>query len=147
MNRRCNYDKDMLLEAQRRVRIELAKRSPIPATVDVTNIISLVEADHIASSKKMPTDYSSNDLLRIDVLIANSLAHKSFPIVCVHDEFKCHANNMNHLRCHYVDIFAELADSNLLEDILTQVNQEPTGIPKVFSNLSTQIRQSNYALS
>ena len=147
MNRRCNYDKDVLLAAQRKVRSELAKRSPVAATVDTSDFISLVEADHLVCGKKTVAEYTDSDLLRIDVLIAVSLAHQSFPLVCVHDEFKAHANNMNHLRQHYIEIFAELGDSNLLADILTQVNQAPVTIDKVTPYISTLIRQSNYALS
>jgi len=147
MNRRCNYDKELLLRAQKLVRHELAKRSPLSSKVDVTNFISLIEADHIANVKTLPADYSNSDLLRIDVLIATTLEHRSFPLICVHDEFKCHANNMNHLRRHYIEIFAELGDSYLLSDLLAQVRGEATFIPKLSNNIATQIKQSNYALS
>lgn len=147
MNRRCNYDKDVLVKAQQLVRRELAQHGPIPTTVNCTKFLSLIEAEHIATGKYLPSDYSVNDLLRLDILIATVLQHKSFPIICVHDEFKCHANNMDHLRQHYIDIFAELADSVLLDDILTQVRNKPTTIPKRDAGVSSLIRQSNYALS
>ena len=147
MNRRCNYDKDVLQKARQLVRSELAKRGPVSTTVDTSAFISLVEADHLVTSKKTALSYSDSDLLRMDYLISISLLHKSFPLVCVHDEFKAHANNMNHVRQHYIEIFAELGDSNLLADILTQVNQAPVTIDKVTPYISTLIRQSNYALS
>ena len=147
MNRRCNYDKDLLTKAQLLVRRELSKRSPLSTTVDTSNFISLVEADNIVKGKTNAVDYTNSDLLRIDYLIGMSLAHQSFSLVCVHDEFKAHANNMNHLRRHYIEIFAELGDSNLLADILTQVNGSPVTIDKVTPYISTLIRQSNYALS
>jgi len=147
MNRRCNYDKDMLERAQRLVRSELSKRSPLSTSVDISDFISLVEAENIVKGKTNVLNCTDSALLRIDYLISVSLAHKSFPLVCVHDEFKCHANNMNHLRHHYIEIFAELGDSNLLADILTQVNQAPVTIDKVTPYISTLIRQSNYALS
>jgi len=146
MNRRCNYDKDVLLAARREIRNELAKRT-ISTTVDTSDFISLVEADHLVRGKKTVEEYTNSDLLRLDVLIAVSLAHKPFPLVCVHDEFKSHANNMNHVRHHYIEIFAELSDSNLLSDILTQVSGEPVPVNKITANLSSAIRQCNYALS
>lgn len=147
MNRRCNYDKELLLEAQHRIRQVLAKRSPVPSQVDVSNFISFVEASNLATGRTLADDYTSSDLLRMDVLIADSLTHTSFPLICVHDEFKCHANNMNHLRRHYIAIFAELASSDLLSDILTQVRGTPTYIDKLDNNVASLIRQSNYALS
>ena len=147
MNRRCNYDPDVLRRAQQQVRSVLAKRSPVSTTVDTSNFISLVEADNIVKGKTVALDYTSSDLYRLDYLISVSLAHKPFPLVCVHDEFKSHANNMNHVRHNYIEIFAELSDSNLLSDILTQVSGEPVPVNKITANLSNAIRQCNYALS
>jgi len=147
MNRRCNYDPVILAKAKDLIESELTRRQPIPSMVDTEQFISLVEAENIAKGKTCILDYTVSDLLRIDYLIGASMAHTAFPLVCVHDEFKAHANNMNHLRQHYIEIFAELGDSNLLADILTQVNQAPVTIDKVTPYISTLIRQSNYALS
>jgi len=147
MNRRCNYDYRVLQTAQQLVRSELSKRGPVPTTVDTSAFMSIVEADNLVTSKTTVLSYSNSDLLRLDYLISTSLLHKSFPLVCVHDEFKAHANNMNHVRHHYIEIFAQLGDSDLLANILTQVNQAPVTIDKVTPYISTLIRQSNYALS
>lgn len=63
------------------------------------------------------------------------------------DEFKCHPNNCNQMRRHYVEIFAELAESTILEDIFMQVcGQMPTYENKDPS-LPALIRQSEYSLS
>tara|TARA_B110001469_G_scaffold35338_1_gene35492 strand:- start:1933 stop:3141 length:1209 start_codon:yes stop_codon:yes gene_type:complete len=147
MNRRCNYDKDVLQEAQQLIRRELAKRGPVSAFPDTSTFISLVEADNLVTNKTPVVSYSDSDLLRLDYLISVSLLNKPFPLVCVHDEFKAHANNMNHVRQHYIEIFAELGNSNLLADILTQVHQSPITVDKIMPTISTLIRRSNYALS
>ena len=63
------------------------------------------------------------------------------------DEFKCHPNRMNHLRQQYINIFAELAESTILSDILSQIHGCPGTFPKLSTDLGTKIRQSNYALS
>lgn len=63
------------------------------------------------------------------------------------DEFKCHANNMNWLRKHYVNIMADIADSEVLSDILNQLYGTVGGKAKKLSNnLGDLIRKSNYAL-
>ena len=63
------------------------------------------------------------------------------------DEFKCHPNHMNHLRQQYINLFAELAESNILSDILSQIHGCKGSFPKLSPNLAEKIRESNYALS
>lgn len=63
------------------------------------------------------------------------------------DEFKCHPNHMNHLRQQYINIFAELAESRLLDDILSQIHGVPGSFVKLSQDLGDHIRKSEYALS
>lgn len=79
-------------------------------------------------------------------VIDNCLQFRSFPIVCVHDEFKCHPNNMNFLRWHYRRIFQELSRTNLLEDILSQIHNTNYQLPKL-GKVDHLIANANYALS
>jgi hypothetical protein len=53
---------------------------------------------------------------------------------------------MNYLRKHYRNILAELADANLMQDILSQIHGVQGVFEKLSDNLSEKIRQSNYAL-
>ena len=62
------------------------------------------------------------------------------------DEFKCHPNYMNHLRYHYKEILADLADSNLIDDLLSQLYGQEGTFDKLSKNLGNKIRNSNYAL-
>jgi len=81
-------------------------------------------------------------------LCREMLAYTPFEIVSVHDEFMCHANNMNHLRQQYNNILADLADSNILGDILGQIHGITGGTyTKLSADLSKYIRNANYALS
>ena len=76
-------------------------------------------------------------------------AHKPFEIVTIHDDFKCHPNNMNHLRAHYNLILAALADSAVLCDILhTICGQQLPDNRKTFQNkdLAKKIKTANYAI-
>jgi hypothetical protein len=74
------------------------------------------------------------------------LSYKPFEVVTIHDEFKCHANNMNHLRQQYINLMAELAGSNVLNDLLGQVYGSAGNFKKLSTNLPELIKQSNYAL-
>lgn len=90
---------------------------------------------------------STNHLKALAQIVNSMLEHQPFPIICVHDEFKCHANNMNHLRQHYINILAELADSNVLDDILSQLYGTAGTFPKKSVGLGDKIRKANYPLS
>jgi hypothetical protein len=80
-------------------------------------------------------------------LCREMLKYQPFEIVSVHDEFQCHANNMNHLRQQYNHILADLADSNIIGDILGQIHGCVGTYTKLSNNLSGYIRNANYALS
>jgi hypothetical protein len=75
------------------------------------------------------------------------LAHNPFNVVTIHDEFKCGPNHMNHLRQHYINIFSELAESRLLDNILSQLHGVPGTFHKLSNTLPQLIKGSNYALS
>ena len=63
------------------------------------------------------------------------------------DEFKCHPNNMNYLRQQYINVMADLAESNVLDDLLSQIHGVQGHFQKLSTNLGQLIRGSNYALS
>jgi hypothetical protein len=79
-------------------------------------------------------------------ILQTMLKHKPFPLVTVHDEFKAHPNNVNQVRWHYKEILADIADSYLLDDLLSQVHGAPGTFNKLSFNLGDQIRESNYGL-
>ena len=63
------------------------------------------------------------------------------------DEFKCHPNNLNHLRQHYINIFAEMADADILSMIFSDIFGRKIKYNKFSEELSELIRNSNYALT
>lgn len=89
---------------------------------------------------------SDDHLTALHNILEAMLEYKPFPVITVHDEFKCHPNNMNFLRKQYNNILAELADSSLLDDLLTQLYGQPTKFKKGVNNLSTYIRNADYSL-
>ena len=80
-------------------------------------------------------------------IIEKMLAHKPFALIAIHDCFKCHPLYMNYVRQNYIDIFAQIADSNMLSAIASQISGKRIPVAKLSNDLSKYIRQSNYMLS
>lgn len=53
---------------------------------------------------------------------------------------------MNWVRWQYREILSELADSEVLDDILEQIHGYPGSFPKLSFNLAEQIKKGAYAL-
>lgn len=63
------------------------------------------------------------------------------------DEFKCHANNMNYLRSHYINIFCDIAEGTILDSVFTDLFGKSVKYQKLSEDLSDHIALSNYALT
>jgi len=79
-------------------------------------------------------------------ILSSMVAFKPFEVVTVHDDFRVHPNNVNALRMHYREILAELAESDLLGDILSQIHGVVGNYTKLSTDLGKKIRSSEYAL-
>lgn len=160
MHRRCNYDVTEILISLVLVDEELARREEEGCEEDEmdadskinyyvghwarSGFASIVILPHINATniRMIPTDH-----LQDLAAIIQSMNHKPFPLVTVHDEFKSHPNYANHMRQHYINILSELADSVIVSDILSQIHGTPGTFNKLSNDLSKHIRNSNYALS
>lgn len=162
IHRRCNYDEVVVHTARRGIYAELEARAAGGQQVLVQEmpkklgyylgqyVRSRVADVVILESLVTYGLYSVLETAHLEGLLAiieTMVVHTPFEVVTIHDEFKCHPNNMNHLRQHYINIFAELADSELLSDILSQIHGKNGKFRKLSNNLSAAIRGSNYALS
>ena len=159
--RRCNYEEERVLSVFECIALELMHRleqecehSPVMATPETDYYAEHYQRSKMADIVILPyldadtvQALSTDHLKSLQKILNTMLEHDSFQIVTVHDDFKCHPNNMNYLRAHYRDIIAELADSNLIGDILGQLHGMKGTYQKLSQNLGDQIRQSNYALS
>ena len=163
--RRCNYDHEhfnrleMLIVTTRLARkLGTSKQRDIkrPCSPDMSVIDYYLEQYQRSSMADvvivphLDSDsirfLSDDHLAALHEIIKTMLEHKSFEVIAVHDEFKCHPNNMNQLRNHYRTILAELADSDLLSDLISQIKGVEGIFEKSSTNLSQLIRQSNYGL-
>lgn len=159
--RRCSYDPEVITQAYEYVHQEMLDRLQKQYTVNMwweptdefkalmeryesTAMVDIVIASEL--DKVSVQLLSDKHLVQLESLLWNVLNYKPFHVIAVHDEFKCHANNMNTLRYHYKEIMADLADSEILSDIFNKV----TGVTGTYNKLSTdlgkKIRNSNYGL-
>jgi hypothetical protein len=163
MHRRLNYNREVAEEAARIIEIELIDRS-------VGQALSLAEREEYITPKLeyYIDQYTRSTLADVVILpyldeiavgclstehlqalaqiLTGMLQHPPFELVTVHDEFKAHANNMNQVRWMYREIMAEIAKSEVLNDLLSQINKVQGTFQKRNFNLPELIRESNYAL-
>jgi len=79
--------------------------------------------------------------------LLDSLPAKPFDIITVHDCFRCLPNYGNDLRQQYNNILAEIAESDLLSYIVSQIVGRPIRAGKLDPSIAQEIRFNNYALS
>lgn len=90
----------------------------------------------------LPTKY----LIKLNSILSTMLKHKPFPVLTVHDSYAASPNNLNDLRNHYRNVLADMAESNMLSDILSQINGRTISVNKLNPDLHHKIRESNYAI-
>jgi hypothetical protein len=115
MQARCNYEvehleykKDLIEFYIEDTHIYARDRFPSLGKLDY------LDADNIS-------EFTENDLAQMLELINLSLAYKSFPVVTIHDAYKCHANNIERLREAHRRIMWDLYNSDLMFDIIEQI--------------------------
>ena len=158
--RRCNYDAKLIFKVKELLEytndvnslmgepISTAKDEKLTYCIEQYERSGMVDVVILPYLKATNVGYLSvqhvSDLLRV---VNQMITHHPFEVVTVHDEFFCHANNMNQLRFHYKEILADLADSEVIGDILSQIHGFDGAYTKLSTDLSSYIRNSNYALS
>jgi len=69
-----------------------------------------------------------------------------FEVLSIHDCFRCLPNYGNDLRQQYVEVLAQIAKSNMLSFIVSQIKQRIITVNKK-ADLSALVLKSEYALS
>jgi hypothetical protein len=158
MHRRCNYDRELVEDVAMTLEIELLERAlgtqrdELPAgqlayyvehyqRSTVADVVILPYLDS-ESVKALTTGH----LKALAQIVQGMLQYSPFELVTIHDEFKAHPNNMNWVRWQYKEILAEIADSSLLDDLLSQIHGVPGTFKKLSNNLGDVIRNSAYGL-
>lgn len=137
MNRRCNYNRELIQQTY-----DLLANYCWGHEVSCRKQWVSINIINQLGSEKL----DMNTLCKLRDLCREILKWNSSSLLCIHDSFLASPNNMNKVRYWYKEILAELADSNTLQDILTELYGEPVKVNKQCSDLSDYIRQSNYAI-
>jgi hypothetical protein len=159
MHRRCNYDRELVEQAAQLLEIEMIARSlgqsqKIPNSSDpICTYLDHYQRSTLADVVILPYLTAANTayltkkhLDKLAEIVNNMLQYQPFELVTIHDEFKAHANNVNWVRYQYKEILADIAESNLLDDLLSQIHKRSGTFPKLSNNLGDVIRNSNYGL-
>lgn len=160
MHRRCNYDRVMVEEAQSQMLAEMTYRTKVSkgdagtAEPEIQVYIDHYNRSTMADVVILPyivqygcDGMSSKHIEKLLAIVETMLAHKPFPLVTIHDAFKSRCGDCNHVRQHYINIMADIADSELLSDLLSQLHGIQGGRAKKLSTgLGDLIRGSEYAI-
>lgn len=159
MHRRCNYDREIAEQAAAWIEIEMLERI-MGAEREVSlpygkagYYVQQYERSTVPDVVIMPylnqenlQQLSQEHLEHLARIINGMLQYQPFELVTIHDEFKAHPNNINWVRWQYKEILADLADSYLLDDLLSQIHGKPGMFPKLSQTLGDKIRKSAYGL-
>ena len=151
MLRRCNFDAD-LIDAVR----ELCVTGPAEYGEVEGNLEKVTELwNHYKKSGFLsmaiiqyldPCTIAMVDRQVVADML-DTLPKKPFPVMTVHDCFRCHPNYGNDLRRQYNQILSDIAKSDLLGFILSQVLGQEFSAGKLDDCLWQDILETDYALS
>lgn len=147
LSRRTNYKQSEVLSTMDKLGDEVIKRNLSFYTTDL-------DLSMPASAKWFdvdPTKLSDDMVIRLYNLAKTMGNFEPTEVVCIHDAFKAHPNHCNTIRYWYKEILAELAESDLLSHIFTEIAGEEVEYENVKTGYTKQemaalIRQSEYAI-
>lgn len=84
---------------------------------------------------------------RVILKLIESMPKTSFEVISIHDCFRCLPNHGNDLRRQYNNLLAEIAESDMLSYLISQICKRPIQAGKLDPTLGKDIREANYALS
>ena len=155
MHRMCNYDKDMVANALQALLYFKVSNSvePVAPSDKVSYYIEQYERSSVPDVVILPYltldnvhQLSKEHVEHLFGMVEHMLSYEPFAMVTIHDAFKALPANINHVRQNYINVLATLANSTLLNDLLSQLYGEEVAFAKGIENLSDYIRNSQYAL-
>jgi hypothetical protein len=155
MTRRCTYDPNWISLIKDILSDECESRFSTKEESQEAHRMVGILWDHYQNSGYLSArilDYLDSDTIQLTdqaVIkeLIDSLPEKPFQVITVHDCFRCLPNYGNDLRTQYNRQLYEIARSNLLNSILSQLLNRTITIDKYDSTLFNDIMRSNYSLS
>lgn len=153
LGRRCDYNPDEVHAARKAIFTSLEPMEEIDDTPDARMVMTLW--DHYEKcgylSARIISHINEQTVHLVDrsvlLELIESLPEKPFKVISIHDCFRVLPNYGNDLRKQYVRQLYEIARSDLLSYLITQIVGSPVKIGKLDPTLADDILNSNYALS
>lgn len=152
MHRRCDFDRGHIIELIERIMHSDYTRSP-RMDRDKDHVVKLLWDRYAESgflSARILDDLGRDNLASIDysmiLKLLRSMPETPFRVMSIHDCFRCLPNHGNELRRQYNQILSEIADSDLLSFIASQIEGYKVTVTKM-GDISSQILEADYAIS
>ena len=119
---------------------------------DKTGFVSVRVLDYINNEKDAVNVILTKDKGYVDSLTKlcdTLLKYQPFEVICTHDCFRTHPNNMNYVRYWYNNVLADIVESDSFEFMMSNL---PNGskyfkqLPRANQTAVESIRQANYAI-
>jgi hypothetical protein len=151
LTRRCDYNKRQIDHLQRLLQEgDFGTSSTTMNDMMVQILWARYQASGYLSARIL--DYLNEDNLGlVDVTkiqkLLDSLPFRPFKLVSIHDCFRCLPHYGNDLRIQYNLQLKLIAESTILQDLISQLIGQPVTIGKLDPGLPNRITHTNYALS
>lgn len=154
LSARCDYDSRDLLRKAKWLSIRLnnpkmgnkASGTRREGLWLDSGIVS-IEAIEDLKTNQDPYAWTVEFTREVYKLVQKILRRPSFHVISVHDEFKCHPNFMFWIRQTYKELLAELAQSSVLDNILSAVAGYDCHFKKLSTDLYKDVLEGEYALA
>lgn len=151
MLRRCNHDANLVAAVRELCDIGSSEYPAIAGNVEMVNEIwnHYLKSGFLSMSILDYLDPNTIALVDRQVVadMLDTLPKKPFQVMTVHDCFRCHPNYVNDLRRQYNRILSDIAKSDLLGFLLSQVLGQEFSAGKLDNDLWKDILDTDYALS
>jgi len=157
MERRCSFDQNQVKKVLDVCNTALARTKRRDSTTGRgrknDELLKKLWANYVRSgflSARVIDVIDENNISMISASLVKNLIStlpiKPFDMLTIHDCFKAHPNYGNDLRRQYNHVLSDLAKSEVLADIATQITGRKKALQKL-GNISKKILEANYALS
>jgi len=151
MHRRCSYNPELIERVSRLCR-QARSWSGGAAVAEHDKMVDILWGHYLESgflSTRIFDYLGTRNMGLVDhkviQALVSSLPEKPFPVISIHDCFRALPNYGDDLRRQYNNILSEIAGSDLLAFIASQVTGKPVTVAKV-GNISQQILNADYTL-
>lgn len=154
MTRRCNYNKAQVVHVMELMNSSRDWSNPTERPTDeATHLLEALIGHYnetgYLSARILDCIHNDNAHLAPHAAVMElivSLPNKPFEIICIHDCFRCLPNYANDMRRQYNRQLYEIARSELLSSIFSQLLGHKAQIGKMDPTLKDDILESNYAI-